>query len=78
LAVYTLPLFGLLTSNWPLALIGLVGASYGRFIVAVRTNQRKFPEVFTHSIAIAVFAALNVLSWVRHLQGANTWKGRAL
>jgi len=78
LAVYTLPLFGLLTSNWPLALIALAGASYGRFIVAVRTSQRKFPEVFTHSIAIAVFAALNVLSWVRHLQGANTWKGRAL
>lgn len=78
LTVYTVPLFGLLTADWPIALLALVGACYGRFIVAVRTGQRKFPEVFTHSIAIAVFAGLNVLSWVRHLQGTNSWKGRAL
>jgi hypothetical protein len=78
LTVYTVPLFGLLTVDWPIALIALIGASYGRFIVAVRTGQRKFPEVFTHSVAIAVFAGLNALSWVRHARGTNSWKGRAL
>lgn len=78
LTVYTVPLLGLLTADWQIALIALIGASYGRFIVAVRTGQRRFPEVFTHSIAIAVFAGLNALSWVRHLQGTNSWKGRAL
>lgn len=78
LTIYTVPLFGLFTSDWPIALIALIGAGYGRFIVAVRTRQRKFPEVFTHSIAIAIFAGLNVLSWLRHLRGTNTWKGRAL
>jgi len=78
LTVYTSPLVGLLTADWSIALLALIGASYGRFIVAVRTGQHKFPEVFTHSIAIAVFAGLNVLSWVRHLRGTNTWKGRAL
>lgn len=78
LTIYTLPLVGLGTREWPLAVVALVGAIYGRFIVAVRTGQNKFPEVLTHSIAIAVFALLNVLSWVRHLQGTNSWKGRAI
>jgi hypothetical protein len=78
LTIYTFPLLGLITRDWPIALLALAGATYGRVIVAVRTNQRKFPEVFTHSIAIFVFAILNALSWLRHLQGTNTWKGRAL
>ncbi len=78
LTVYTFPLIGLFTRDWPIALVALIGATYGRFIGAVRTGQKKFPEVFTHSIAIAVFALLNALSWVRHLQGTNSWKGRAL
>jgi hypothetical protein len=26
--------------------------------------------------SIAAFAALNVISWTRHLRGANAWKGR--
>lgn len=78
LTVYTLPLAFLATTDWPIALIALIGASYGRLIVAVRTGQRKYPEIFTHSIAIAVFAVLNALSWVRHLKGTNSWKGRAL
>ena len=78
LTIYTLPLVGLTTSDWPLAVVALAGAVYGRIIVAVRTHQNKFPEVFTHSIAIAVFAWLNVLSWVRHLKGTNSWKGRTL
>lgn len=78
LMVYTIPVFGLLTNDWSLAVLALVGTSYGRLIVAVRMGQRKFPEVFTHSFAIAVFAGLNALSWLRHLRGTNSWKGRAL
>jgi glycosyltransferase involved in cell wall biosynthesis len=78
LTIYTLPLLGLFTNQWPLAVLALAGAAYGRLIVAVRTNQRKFPEVFTHSISIAIFAWLNTLSWVRHFRGTNSWKGRAL
>jgi len=78
LTIYTLPLLGLFTTEWPLAVLALAGAAYGRLIVAVRTNQRKFPEVFTHSISIAIFAWLNALSWVRHFRGTNSWKGRAL
>jgi hypothetical protein len=78
LLVYTFPLFGLLSAQWPIALLALIGAIYGRWIVAVRMGQRKFPEIVTHSIAIAVFAGLNALSWFRHLRGTNSWKGRAL
>jgi len=78
LTIYTLPLLGLFTTEWPLAVLALAGAAHGRLIVAVRTNQRKFPEVFTHSISIAIFAWLNALSWVRHFRGTNSWKGRAL
>ena len=76
--VYALPLYGLLTQDWPLALIAIIGASYGRWIVAVRTGQHRIPDVFTHGLAIAVFVGLNIFSWLKHLLGRNTWKGRSV
>ena len=78
ITVFTLPLLGLFTRDWPVALVALVGASWGRLIVAVKTKQHRFPDALLHSISIAVFAGLNVLSWVRHLRGTNSWKGRAV
>jgi len=78
LTVFTLPLVGLFTSAWPVAFVALMGASWGRLIVAVKAKQHRFPDVLLHSISIAVFAGLNALSWVRHLRGTNSWKGRAI
>jgi len=62
-------------------LIGAIG--YGAMVtsraaVAIRTGERVFPDVLAHPNSIVAFSALNVLSWVRHLRGTNTWKGRAV
>lgn len=62
-------------------LIGAIG--YGAMVtsrtaVAMRTGERIFPDVLAHPKSIMAFSALNVLSWVRHLRGTNTWKGRAV
>jgi hypothetical protein len=59
--------------------IGLVGYAAGvasRALVARRTGERIVPDTLAHPASIAAFAALNVVSWQRHLRGANTWKGR--
>ncbi|MBU6347977.1 MAG: glycosyltransferase [Actinomycetales bacterium] len=77
LMTYTVPLIALASSQWPLAVLALVGAIYGRWIVAIRTKQ-SLPAVVTHSVAIFAFAYLNLYSWFAHLRGLNTWKGRSV
>ncbi len=59
--------------------IGLLGYAAGvasRALVARRTGERAVPDAFSHPASIVAFAALNAVSWQRHLRGANTWKGR--
>ena len=62
-------------------IIGAVGYAaivMSRASVAVRTGERVLPDVLAHPKSIAAFHALNVMSWVRHLRGTNTWKGRSV
>ncbi len=59
--------------------IGVLGYAAGvasRAMVARRTGERMVPDVFAHPASIAAFAGLNAVSWRRHLQGTNSWKGR--
>jgi GT2 family glycosyltransferase len=59
--------------------IGAIGYSAGvasRAMVARRTGERVLPDCLAHPASIAGFAALNVISWNRHIKGGNTWKGR--
>lgn len=60
-------------------LIGLAGYAAGvsgRVLVARRSGDRVLPDALAHPASIIAFSALNVVSWSRHLRGANTWKGR--
>jgi hypothetical protein len=59
-------------------LIGGIGYAAGvvsRFAVAQRTRERRL-DAIAHPKSILAFSVLNVLSWWRHVRGANTWKGR--
>jgi cellulose synthase/poly-beta-1,6-N-acetylglucosamine synthase-like glycosyltransferase len=59
--------------------VGLLGYAAGvasRALVARRTGERLVPDTLAHPASIAAFAALNAVSWQRHLRGANRWKGR--
>ena len=59
--------------------IGLLGYAAGvasRAMVARRTGEPALPDALAHPASIAAFAALNAVSWSRHLRGTNTWKGR--
>jgi glycosyltransferase involved in cell wall biosynthesis len=59
--------------------IGAVGYAAGvvsRFAVAARTGERRIPDAFAHPKSIAAFTVLNAMSWWRHINGSNTWKGR--
>ena len=61
--------------------IGAAGYAAGvasRALVARRTGERMLPDVFAQPASIAAFVALSMVSWTRHLRGANTWKGRAV
>ena len=77
-AIYVYPLSQLRTDNASLSVIALLGAIYGRWIVAVRTRQKLVPDVFLHPLSILAFNLLNLYSWVRHLIGRNEWKGRSV
>ena len=76
--VYVWPLFALASADWKLAASALLAGAFGRIIVAQRTKQHIIPDVALHSFSIIVFAALNTLSWWRHIRHRNQWKGRAL
>lgn len=59
-------------------LIGLAGYAAGvtsRALVARRTGERG-RDALAQPASILVFAALNVVSWVRHMRGTARWKGR--
>ena len=61
--------------------IGATGYAAGvasRAMVAHRTGERALPDSLAHPASVLAFAALNALSWHRHVRGSNTWKGRAV
>jgi hypothetical protein len=61
--------------------LGAVGYTAGvvsRTLVARRTGERILPDVLAHPASIAAFIGLTGVSWRRHAQGTNTWKGRAV
>lgn len=81
-AAYVLPAAAMLTARtkqdrlWGLA--GFVAGVAGRALVAQKTGGRVWPDVCAQPVSITAFAGLNALSWLRHLRGTNSWKGRAV
>ena len=61
--------------------IGFAGYAAGiasRALVARRTGERLWPDAAAQPASILAFSALNAVSWIRHLRGTNTWKGRSV
>jgi len=58
--------------------IGYAGAVVGRAVVAHDRGERVWPDALAHPASIVAFAAINALSWSRHLRGTTSWKGRVI
>jgi len=58
--------------------LGTLAAVASRAMVARRMGTRVWPDSALQPASIAAFVAINAISWRRHLQGANSWKGRAV
>lgn len=82
LTAFTLPAVGMvLGPDARTRAIGTVGYGAGvasRAMVARRTGENVLPDALAQPASIVAFSALNIVSWVRHLRGANRWKGRTL
>jgi hypothetical protein len=81
MAIYVVPAFAAVlgrgsTRAWGLA--GYAAGVGGRILVARRTGERTFPDSLVHPASIMAFAAINAMSWWRHLTGTAQWKGRQL
>ena len=79
LGTYVVPALAAVTARRPRTrAIGALGYAAGvasRAMVARRTGE-PMVDSLAQPASIAAFAALNVISWQRHLRGANAWKGR--
>ena len=58
--------------------IGYVAGITGRFAVAARTGERRWPDVALQPLSVAAFAALTIESFRRRRTGALRWRGRAI
>lgn len=58
--------------------LGTLAGVASRAMVASRMGTRVWPDSAMQPLSIAAFAYINAISWHRHLQGANSWKGRAV
>ncbi len=56
--------------------VGYAAGVVGRAAVAARVGGRVWPDSAAHPASIVAFAALNAVSWGRHLRGTASWKGR--
>jgi uncharacterized membrane protein len=77
--VYVVPAAGMLSrsrSTRSLAALGYAAGVASRLLVASRTGERRWPDALAQPASILAFCALTLISWRRHLSGANTWKGR--
>ena len=75
------PVFALVGPDRRTRIWGLTGYGagvLGRYVVARRTGERVWPDVFAQPISLGVFAGLIVESLRRHRAGTLTWRGRAL
>lgn len=78
---YVVPPVGLVSrraSTRIAAALGVTAGVVSRALVARRTGERCWPDSAAQPASIAAFVALNIVSWRRHLVGANTWKGRSI
>lgn len=79
-AAYLIPVvgmaFGRTTPTRALGAVGYAAGVASRALVARRTGERWMPDALAHPASIAAFGGLNLVSWSRHLRGANQWKGR--
>ena len=82
LTAYVVPPAAMIVSgNRSTRAIGFAGYAAGvasRALVARRTGERLWPDAAAQPASILAFSALNAVSWVRHLRGTNTWKGRSV
>lgn len=82
LTAFTVPAVGMIAGpDARTRAIGAVGYGAGvasRAMVAQRTGEPVLPDALAQPASITAFSALNAISWLRHLRGANTWKGRSL
>jgi len=58
--------------------IGYVAGITGRFAVATRTAERRWPDVALQPLSVAAFAALTIESFRRRRTGALRWRGRTI
>jgi GT2 family glycosyltransferase len=79
---YLVPPIAMMTSRKKstraIGAVGYLAGVAGRAMVAKETGSRVVPDSFAQPASIAAFIGLNALSWSRHLQGKNSWKGRAV
>ncbi|MBM3689124.1 MAG: glycosyltransferase [Actinobacteria bacterium] len=75
------PIFALVGPGRRTRMWGLTGYGagvLGRYVVARRTGEHVWPDVFAQPLSMAVFAGLIVESIRRHRAGTLTWRGRAI
>lgn len=75
------PIFALVGPGRRTRMWGLTGYGagvLGRYVVARRTGERVWPDVFAQPLSMAVCAGLIVESIRRHRAGTLTWRGRAI
>ncbi len=81
-AAYVAPPLAAVSARSPrVRAVGALGYAAGvcsRSVVARRTGTRVWPDSALHPASIAAFIGINAISWHRHIQGSNSWKGRAL
>jgi hypothetical protein len=80
LTAYVVPPAAMVTSRdrrtRALGFAGYAAGVASRALVARRTGERVWPDAAAQPASILAFAALNAVSWSRHLRGTNSWKGR--
>ncbi|MDO9486339.1 MAG: glycosyltransferase family 2 protein [Actinomycetota bacterium] len=58
--------------------MGYMAGAASRALVARRMGTRIWPDSALHPASVAAFITINAISWRRHKQGLNHWKGRAV
>lgn len=81
LAYVAPPLFALLGPGRAVRAWGVAGYAsgvLGRYVVARRTEERIWPDIWAQPVSVAAFAGLIMASLRRHRAGTITWRGRPL
>lgn len=81
LFTYVLPALALISGNAEAMLAGLLGVAAGvanRAVVARVAGDRVWPDSLAMPVSIGVTSWITAVSWWRHSQGTNDWKGRSV